>query len=248
LVAISHSRNHPLSNNLETKPKGVLKISLCTPFGEIYIVPMIIEFLAFHSELKVQLNFTNRYVDIVDEGFDLAIRLGELKDSSLMAKKIVETRLHVCGSHRYFEEHGMPEIPEDIQQHNCLVYSTDRSGQKWTFGKNGNTFEVQAKGNWDANSVTALLAGARQGIGLVWLPDYYLKDDFSNGILQPILEEWTEIYTAIWAIYPQSRFLSAKVRLFVDHLIQRFRDSFPGQHHTSSKQLALRWSGKMQWP
>lgn len=205
--------------DMQEKPRGNLRLTLVGAFGERYVAPAAALFMQKHPELHIEMDFTNRMVDLVSEGYDLAIRSGVLRDSSLIARRIAERRLFVCGSRDYFDRHGWPQNLRSLRSHNCLVGSLPT----WRFREeNGQHTDLKIEGNWHSNNGHALLAAARKGLGLVQLPEFYVYSDIADGRLLTTLEQYQPTDTAVWALYPSNRHLSAKVRLFVEHLVEQF--------------------------
>ena len=206
--------------DMQEKPMGLLRITVAGAFGERYIAPAAAEFMKQHPNLNIELDFTSRTVDLVTEGYDIAIRAGALKDSSLVARRIAERRLLVCGSRDYLDRHGTPEKITDLRKHNCLVGSLPT----WRFReKNGHHLDIKIEGNWHSNNGHALLAAARIGLGLVQLPEFYVYEDINAGRLLTVLDPYQPTDTSIQALYPGNRHLSPKVRLFIDHLVETFK-------------------------
>lgn len=200
-------------------PIGTLKITVAGAFGELYIAPCAADFIKKYPGINIDIDFSNRLVDLVAEGYDVAIRAGVLKDSSLMARKIAKRRLIVCGTRDYFDVYGQPREINDLKNHNCLVGTLPT----WRFRqKNGRHTDIKVDGSWHSNNGHALMAAARKGIGLIQLPEFYVFDDIRSGRLLPVLEEFEPADTAEWALYPSSKHLSPKVRLFIDHLVSHF--------------------------
>lgn len=201
------------------KPMGTLRMTVAGAFGELYVAPAAAEFMRRYPDINIVLDFTSRVVDLVSEGYDLAIRAGVLKDSSLIARRIAERRLLVCASRDYLSRHGQPLHLSDLRRHNCLVGSLP----SWRFrDQNGHHIDLKIQGSWRSNNGYALLAAARKGIGLVQLPEFYVHDDIAAGRLLPVLEKHQPTDTAVWAIYPSNKHLSPKVSLFIDHLVSSF--------------------------
>lgn len=201
------------------KPMGTLRMTVAGAFGELYVAPAAAEFMRRYPDINIVLDFTSRVVDLVSEGYDLAIRAGVLKDSSLIARRIAERRLLVCASRDYLSRHGQPLHLSDLRRHNCLVGSLP----SWRFrDQNGHHIDLKIQGHWHSNNGYALLAAARKGIGLVQLPEFYVHDDIAAGRLLPVLEKYQPTDTAVWAIYPSNKHLSPKVSLFIDHLVSSF--------------------------
>lgn len=205
-------------SDFQQSPTGVLKLTCATTFGERFIAPLVNDFLDRHPQLSVQLDFTNRRVDIVDEGFDVAIRTGALPDSSLIARKLCARREYVVGSAGYFQRHARPHTLGELGRHNCLR----GSASQWGFDVDGQHRHLKVQGNWQGNSGVALLDAARKGLGLVQLPDYYVEADLESGALVSVLDQYACTHTAVWVVYPRHRHLSPKVRQFVDFLVASF--------------------------
>ena len=203
-------------SDYQQRPTGVLKLTCATTFGERYIAPLVNDFLARHPQLSMQLDFTNRRVDIIDEGFDVAIRTGALPDSSLIARKLCPRREYIVGSVDYFQRHARPHTLGELSQHNCLLGSADQ----WAVDVDGQHRQWKVQGSWKGNSGTALLDAARKGRGLAQLPDYYVEDDLADGRLVSVLDQYACTHTAVWVVYPRHRHLSPKVRQFVDFLVE----------------------------
>ncbi|MBR9913141.1 MAG: LysR family transcriptional regulator [Gammaproteobacteria bacterium] len=203
----------------QEKPRGNLRLTVAGAFGERYVAPAAAIFMQQHPELSIELDFTNRNVDLVAEGYDLAIRAGVLKDSSLIARRIANRQLITCASRDYFDRYGFPEDLRALKAHNCLVGSLPT----WRFrDESGQHLDIKVEGNWHSNNGHALLAAARKGLGLVQLPEFYVYADINAGRLQTTLESFQATDTAVWAIYPSNRHLSPKVRMFVEHLVSQF--------------------------
>lgn len=201
----------------QQRPTGVLRLTCAATFGELYIAPLVNDFLLRHPQLTVHQEFTNRRVDIVSEGFDVGIRAGALPDSSLIARRLCPRREYVVGSADYFRRHPCPHTLEELAGHNCLLGSTDH----WTFDVDGQHRHVRVHGNWRGNSGRALLDGVRKGLGLAQLPDYYVREHLGTGELVSVLDAYACTHTAVWVVYPRHRHLSPKVRQFVDFLVER---------------------------
>jgi DNA-binding transcriptional LysR family regulator len=204
-------------------PHGKLRISVAGAFAERYVAPVCAEFSARYPQVQLELVFDNRIVDLVQEGFDLAIRYGELKASTLVARRIAPRHLRVCASPEYLRRHGVPERPEALREHECLLGTSEH----WLFRGDGGTQRLRVNGRWRSNNGMALVMAARQGLGLTQLPDFYVEEDLRSGRLQAVLSEWELGDVGVWAIYPHRRHLTAKVRLLVDWLAQAFQPQPP---------------------
>ena len=200
--------------DLGGSPKGLLRITSAVAYGERYIVPIVNRFVAQHPQLRVELELTNRTLDIVHDGFDLAIRLGRLTDSRLVATRIAPREMYLCAAPAYLAAHGQPENLADLARHNCLVGTSDT----WVFQVDGKEHLQRVQGNWRCNSGPAVLDATLRGFGLCQLPDYYVVEHLQRGALAALLPRFQPAHTAVWAVYPQQRHLSPKVRLLVDSL------------------------------
>ena len=199
--------------NLQRTPIGRLKITAPVTYGEKTIAPLVNNFVAKYPDLEVQLQLTNQMVDLVDEGCDIAIRLGQLEDSSMIAKRIADRVLYVCASPAFISKYGAPHSLSELERYNCLLGTLDY----WRFQEKGKARQIRVKGSIRCNSGLALLDAALKGLGVVQLPDYYVTPYLENGQLSPLLDQYQETNEAVWAIYPQNRHLSPKVRLLLNY-------------------------------
>lgn len=204
-------------------PRGRLRVSVAASFAERFVAPACAEFAARYPDVQMELVFDNRVVDLVEEGYDLAIRYGELRSSALVARRIAPRRLYVCASPEYLERHGAPARPEDLREHACLV----GTGDQWLFRGEEGDRRLRVSGNWRSNNGMALLVAARRGLGLTQLPDFYVEDDLAQGRLRAVLREWELGDVGVWAVYPHRRHLPLKVRLLVDMLAAQFEPRPP---------------------
>ncbi len=200
--------------DLSSEPKGLLRMTCAVAYGERFIVPLVTEFMSRYPQLKVDIELSNRQLDIVQEGLDLAIRLGRLQDSRLVATRLAPRRMYVCAAPVYLQRYGRPHSVSELSQHNCLIGSSD----SWSFQQEGRELSQRVNGNWRCNSGQAVLDAALRGLGLCQLPDYYVQEHIKDGALVSLLEQHQAPNTAVWALYPQQRHLSPKVRQLVDHL------------------------------
>lgn len=202
---------------LQTEPRGLLRASVPLAVGVRWLAPIVAEFLAQHDDLEIELDFSDRKVDLVDEGYDVVIRIGELEDSSLAFKHIAPVRLLVCMSPAYLAAHGPIETPDDLDPYDCLpyVYST----AAWQFARDGVERQVRPRGRFLSNNGEAGAHVCVQSQGVSILPDFIVAPFLNDGRLVHVLEDWIDNERrAIWALYPHSRHLSAKVRQFVDYI------------------------------
>ncbi|MBO2925950.1 LysR family transcriptional regulator [Pseudomonas sp. 1D4] len=209
-------------SDLTGEPKGLLRMTCAVAYGERFIVPLVNAFMARHPQLRVDIELSNRPLDLVHEGLDLAIRLGRLQDSRLVATRLAPRVMYLCAAPSYLERYGRPHSLSELARHNCLVGSSDQ----WTFQQDGKEQSLRVQGNWRCNSGQAVLDAALRGFGLCQLPDYYVLDHLKSGELVSLLEQHRPPNTAVWALYPQQRHLSPKVRQLVDAL----RDGLASTH------------------
>ncbi|WP_107851925.1 LysR substrate-binding domain-containing protein [Oceanimonas marisflavi] len=205
--------------DLQLSPRGRLRLTAPVTYGEKVIAPLINDFVLSYPELEVELRLTNQKLDLVADGYDLAIRLGKLEDSSMMARRLASRIQYVCASPDYLSIHGMPHSLSELEQHNCLQGNLDY----WRFQEQGKVRTIRVKGNIRCDSGWALLDAALKGIGMVQLPDYYVRASLAEGNLLSLLEHYQEDDNGIWAIYPHNRHLSPKVRILLDFLGQSLR-------------------------
>jgi DNA-binding transcriptional LysR family regulator len=211
--------------HLQDAPRGRLRVSAPLSFGIAHLAGALPEFMAAHREVTVDIDFSDRRVDIVDEGFDLAIRIGRLEDSSLIAKRIAVTRRLVMAAPGYWKERGTPNHPRDLETHDCLTYSYLSAPNTWPFRNPENPREeiiVRVKGTMNANNGNALAAAAAAGLGVIMTPTFICADHIRSGALIPALAAFEPEPLGIHALYPPNRHLSAKVRAFIDFLTARF--------------------------
>ncbi|MEE9575494.1 MAG: LysR substrate-binding domain-containing protein [Gammaproteobacteria bacterium] len=203
-------------SDLQEKPKGLVRITAAGEYAERYVAPLVAEFVAKYPEVSVDLESSMQMVDIVDEGFDIAIRMSALSDSSLIARKVEQRRIMVCASPDYLKEHGRPKTPEDLRTHNCLLFPD----MPWRFKYPDRFQEVKVRGSWSSNNGRVLVAAARQGIGVVRFSEYYLEELINTGELEIILQEYEVDDAATWIIYPNRRHVPTRVRYLVEFLLE----------------------------
>ena len=206
---------------LSNAPRGLLRLSAPMSFGFLHLAPAIPDFLARHPDVTVDMSLTDRFVDLVEEGFDVAVRIGRLRDSSLVARRLAPSRLVVCASPAYLARRGVPRTPAELVTHDCL-HNTNIPGP-WSFiDPQGGVQVIEVSGRLTANNGDALQAAARAGAGLVYLPSFIVGDDLQAGRLVSVLDGFTMVGATVNAVWPHSRHLSPKVRVFVDFLAERY--------------------------
>ncbi len=203
--------------NLQSKPQGKIKLSAPVTYGEQQVLPLVNDFIKQYSDVEVTAYLSNQQIDLVEEGYDLAIRLGKLSDSSMMAKKLGKRTNYVCASPAYLNQHGIPHSLSELSQHSCLLGTLDY----WRFIESGKEKSIRVTGRLRYNSGQGLVDAALKGLGIVQLPDYYIEQHLKNGELITLLDNYQVPDEGIWAIYPQNRHLSPKIRLLVDYLAEQ---------------------------
>jgi DNA-binding transcriptional LysR family regulator len=210
-------------NNLQSTPTGKLKITAPVTYGERTIAPLLNNFVAKYPELNVQLHLTNQLINLVDEGYDLAIRLGKLEDSTMIAQRLSSRTHYVCASPDYLARFGVPHSLSELSKHNCLQGTLPY----WRFQEAGKVNNIEVKGNIRCNSGRALVDAALKGLGIVQLPDYYVLASIESGQLITLLEQYRESNEGVWALYPHNRHLSPKIRLLIDYLGEELSKESP---------------------
>ena len=230
-------------SDMHAAPRGELRVNATPAFGILQLTPAIADFTNRFPAISVELMLSERMVDLIEEGFDLAVRVGELPDSSLIARQLAPCRMVVCGAPSYFEKHGKPRTPADLTAHNCLtVTGTGLSYYRaWQLtAADGTAVNVLPTGNLRTNSGAVLIVAAFAGHGLVYLPTYLVGDALQSGRLAAVLDVYMGPPLPLRALYPHNRYLSAKVRAFVDFLAARFGQDPPWDswRRTPSEQSA----------
>ncbi len=208
---------------LNSEPRGTLKLTAPTSLGTFHLVPAIADYEKLYPEVKVLFSLQDQPVDLVEEGLDLAIRVGKLPDSSLIARPLATVRVVVCGAPAYLKAHGKPETPDDLAQHNCLLYTEWTPKGEWLFKGSKGEFSVPVSGDFEANLGDAVRMAALSGRGLVQLPVYVVGPDLNAGRLQAVLTDYASDKWPIHAVYPHREHMGATVRTFVEFLLRRFQ-------------------------
>ena len=212
-------------SKFQGKPKGTLKINAPMTFSRLHLVPYIKEFLELYPELEVVLSMDDKVMDMTEGAFDVGIRIGELKDSSLVAKKLVDCKSVVCAAPEYVEQFGRPSNPEELVNHNCIYYSLFKAGVEWTFFKNGKKTKVQPRGNFIVNNSDAIAEILLQGLGICQMPTFIVSKHLSSGALVTLLEGYSLPNHAIYAVYPERKHLPEKVSVFINFMKEKLGDN-----------------------
>lgn len=215
--------------DMQQRPKGVLRLALNSRYGTQYMAAAVAEFSVKYPEVTVEVHSNFQDVDLLEGSYDLALRYDKLEDSSLVARRLGGHTLCLCAAPQYWEAHGKPESPDDLTAHNCLS-TPDRY---WMFNTpdRRDLIKVKVSGNWISEDGANLLAAAKAGIGIAQMPDFYITDALKNGELVKLQDQdWSRYYRVAWAVYPNTRHLSAKVRYFIDFLVVYLQEQLPNQN------------------
>jgi DNA-binding transcriptional LysR family regulator len=208
-------------SNQNADPRGSLRISAPMSFGTLHLGPVIAAFLKRYPEISIELDLNDRTVDLVGEGYDMAVRIGILSDSSLIARQITPFALRACCSPQYLHQHGAPATPADLKQHECLLYGHGKSVE-WPFKINGRTRPLTVTGRLRVNNGELARDAALAGLGIAVLPTFIVAAALKRGELVTVLDDYLPPDGGVYAIYPQHRQSSAAVRAFVDFLYGTF--------------------------
>ncbi len=210
---------------LQAEPRGVLRVNAPMSFGQLHLGPVLSDFLERFSGVHVDMTMTDRRIDIVEEGYDIAIRVGALADSSLVARTLASSRRVVCAAPAYLARHGEPHIPADLSGHNCLRHVSMRGAEEWPFSGPEREITVRVAGSLTVNNGDMLRLAALAGSGLALLPTFIVGPDLAAGQLRAVLRQYESPPHPISALYAAGRPVAAKVRAFIDHLVACFGDA-----------------------
>jgi DNA-binding transcriptional LysR family regulator len=207
-------------------PKGTLRVNAPMAFGTLDVALWLPRFMARYPELKVDLVCNDRLVDLIEEGFDVALRLAhDLPDSSLMAKRLASSKMLLVASPAYLEKHGTPRVPQDLAKHNCLTYTLVPRPNEWLFNmRDGSVETVTVRGSLQSNISLALREAALAGVGVTASTSFIVHDDVARGDLVPVLSDFMARARELYALYPHNRHLSPKVRAFIDFASEVYRE------------------------
>lgn len=217
-----------LVTSMQSAPSGMLRISVATDFGVNHLSPVLGQFLQEFPDITVNMVLNNRYVELISEGFDMAIRVGELEDSTLRARKLTETSRRMIASPRYFEQYGRPEKIDDLNDHKLLHYSNQANNAVWKItAPSGEKRQVRTAGWLTVNDGQSLLNACVSGLGIAYLPSFLYADAMKNGLVQEAIPSLPVDVQGIYAVYPPGRFTQPKVRAFIDFLVNAFAEKGP---------------------
>ena len=223
---------------LDATPRGTLRVTAPVVFGQIHLAPAVAAFVERYPEIRVEFETEDRLVDVVEEGFDIAIRIASLRDSSLVARKLMDQERVICASPDYLARRGEPATAADLAAHSCLVFHLQGGSDIWRPG--GRTWrldgpagleEVSVAGRFQANNAMSLVAAARRGLGLLLVPTWLVSEDLRAARLRAVLRQYSvapaSAHHGVYAVYPSRRYVPAKVRAFIEFLVEHFRSEQP---------------------
>ena len=209
---------------LQTQPKGIVRISAVVAFGRLHIVPRLQKFFEAYPDIKVDIRLSDGLSDLVEEGIDVAFRMGELADSSLIAKKLCSSTYVTVASPLYLEKNGIPSHPRDLKEHSFLVYSDQGSRSETQFIDQGEPFFVRVEGSLLTNNSEALRSALLSSLGISRVPKWLVNSALESGELTTVLDQFQPEPMSIYAVYPPGRHLPSKVRCLIDHFAAEFKD------------------------
>ncbi len=206
-----------------SRPKGHLRVNASIWFGSLTLAPVVCDYLKQYPDVDIELSLTDRYVDIVDEGFDVAIRIGELKDSSLLARKLTMFEVAICASPEYLAKAGVPGTPAELAHHQCLGFTNWHSQGGWKLMQKQPGTQTAAAPRFESDNGQALRMAALKGIGIIMMPKELLRADIEAGRLVELMQDHVPPARPIHLLYPRERQLAPKLTSFVDFLVSRLR-------------------------
>ena len=210
---------------MQTEAQGMLKLSASNDFGSNHLMNCITPFIQKHPKIKINMTLDNRFVDLVSEGFDLAVRIGDLSDSSMKAKKIANTKLGIVGSHDYLKRNGIPKNINDLSNHQSLNYSFDSRNKFWRIpGLDGEERQIRGKNSLTVNDGKSLMMAAKAGLGLAYLPCFIYGEKIKDGSLQKVLTDLKLPELGVYVVYPSLDHIPPKLRVFIDYLSAHFKN------------------------
>lgn len=212
------------AGSLQTEPSGLLRVSTGVSFGQLHLARHLPRLLERCPRLTVDLTLNDRTVDLVEEGYDVVLRIGDLADSPLIARRLTRVRRVLAAAPSYLERHGVPAVPHDLRDHVCLGYSFSAGGTSWTLGGPDGPHHHRFRPCVLANNGDSLAAMAEAGFGIVQLPTFIMERCLREGSLAVVLPEFEPDPSGLHAVYPPGRPLAAKVRTFIDFAVETFTD------------------------
>lgn len=210
------------ASELQSTPRGLLRINAPVSFGANALIAAVDDYLAHYPEVQIELTLNDRIVNLVEEGYEVAVRIGSLPDSSLIARPLHPYRMVVCAAPAYLEAHGIVQSPEQLREHNCMGFMYSIAQTHWRFIDGDNSSDVEIKGNLRVNNGQALRTAALRGMGIIMQPEVLLADDIAAGRLVRILPEQELPSYAMHLVYPSHRNMTPKLKSFVEFMLARF--------------------------
>ncbi|BBB29902.1 LysR family transcriptional regulator [Neptunomonas japonica] len=209
-----------LASESRSMPTGLLRITSPTDFAVNYLQPWINDFLRRYPDVQIELEVTDRYVDLIEERIDIAFRSGDLKDSSLIARRIGPKQSIFCASPDYLEKSGTPILPDDLSQHDCVIMGRGLKNQHWRFMTEEGEMSVPVKGRYAADNMQLVVEAAHNGMGVAQVPHPLVLESLIEGKLIQVLADYSPPKQSIYIIYPSHKYLARNVRTFIDHVIE----------------------------
>jgi DNA-binding transcriptional LysR family regulator len=206
-------------SRLHGEPRGTLKITAPVAFGTLHVAPALPDFLARYPDLSIDMTITDRFADLAEDGYDVALRIAKDPGQNLVARRLAPVNRNVCATSDYFQRHGVPRTPHDLAHHNCLTYTYL---DQWHLRGPDGELAVPTSGNLRLNDDEALSQAVLGGLGVALLPTFIIGKDLQAGRLQSVLAQYVPLERHVYAVYLPNRHLSPKVRVFIDFLLERF--------------------------
>lgn len=209
--------------DLTHQPKGHLRVSVPMDFGLTHMVPILNEFSKGYPEISMEIDFSDKRIDLTESGVDLAVRGGELGGDHFIARPLCHMRGYVCASPRYLERYGVPKHPRDLLEHNCLVYTNAPNAGRWQFRNDEGDYDIQVSGSLMGNNGSALTRFAVEDAGIIMQPDFLVDQYLASGELVNVLSDYETFTGQFYAIYAERKLMPKKVRLLIDFLVEKLQ-------------------------
>ena len=210
---------------LQNEPQGQLRISAPESLAISLLPEVLLSFQQQFPRIELDIHVSGRLVNLVEEGIDVSLRVGELEDSSLIARRLMPCGFHACASPEYLKKHGKPKYPRELERHNCLIYSQSPHPDNWLFRDDqGESISIKVNGNLRSDTGNILMNAALNGNGIFIGPTFMIASAIEEGRLETILDQYTPVTTGLYAVYPYSKLVSTKVRAFVDFIVGSWSD------------------------
>ena len=209
----------------QSSVKGVLRLSAPQTFSEMYLTDALIAFLKKFPLVKLEVTLNDCLVNIIEDGYDVAIRIGNLSDSNLVARHLAPIRLILCGSEDYLKSHDCPVLPRDLVNHSCVIDSNIETGTSWVFKVRGTNLNIPIKGNFRVNSAISVKKAVESGLGIGMCPSFTVQESIKAGKIIPLLEEYETDPVGLYAIYPHRRHLATKIKVLISFLSEYFKEN-----------------------